>query len=204
MIPIAKPYLDEKEIAAVKEAISSGWIAQGPKVKQFEEAFCSYTGAKYACAVSNCTTALHIALYAVGVRPGDVVITVSHSFIATANSVRHAGAEPVFVDIDLKTYNMSCTCLERVLNEECEMRDGQLYYRDVKRLLLNKSPLKYYAGTKRIGRIAAIMPVHQMGMPCDMDKIMSLTRAFNIPVVEDAACAVGSEIKIGKTRNGKK
>src|SRR5512147_193776 len=107
MIPISKPCLGEEEAAAARETILSGWVSQGPRVKAFEEAFARYVGARYACAVSNCTTALHMALLAVGVKPGDVVITVSHSFIATANSIRYCQAEPVFVDIDPHTYNMS-------------------------------------------------------------------------------------------------
>src|SRR3989338_8299888 len=103
MIPITKPCFDKKEAAAVRKVILSGWVAQGPKVKEFEDAFSAYVGSTYACAVSSCTAALHIALLAVGVKPGDAVITVSHSFIATANSARYCGAEPIFVDIDPNT-----------------------------------------------------------------------------------------------------
>lgn len=112
MIPIAKPFLGEREAKAASEAIISGWVTQGPRVKQFEEKFAEYTGARHATAVSSCTTALHLSLYALGVRPGDEVITVSHSFIATANAIRYCGALPVFVDIDEKTFNMAPTLIE--------------------------------------------------------------------------------------------
>src|SRR3990167_9377870 len=106
MIPLAKPRLGEQEVKAAEEVILSGWVTQGPKVKEFEGAFASYVGSAFACAVSNCTAALHMALLTVGVKPGDIVVTVSYSFIGTANSIRCCGAEPVFVDIEEKTYNM--------------------------------------------------------------------------------------------------
>jgi len=191
MIPIARPYLGEEEASAVREAVISGWVTQGPRVKRFEEDFARYTGAKHAAAVSSCTTALHLALLAVGVKPGDVVITVSHSFIATANSVRYCGAEPLFIDIESSTFNMSCAALERCLRNDCERRDGHLY-------------LKSSAGFAKVpgltnsftGRVAVIMPVHQMGLPCDMKSVMRLADEYLLPVVEDAACAIGSEISM--------
>src|SRR6188474_3879748 len=105
-IPIAKPVLDEVEVEAVRRVILSGWVTQGPEVAAFEREFAEFVGAPHACAVSNCTTALHLALLAAGVSAGDEVITVSHSFIATANVIRYCGATPVFVDIEPGTYNM--------------------------------------------------------------------------------------------------
>src|SRR6267154_6498700 len=105
-IPFAKPSLDEREADAARRAILSGWVTQGPEVAAFEREFAATVGADYACAVSNCTTALHLALLAAGVGPGDEVITVSHSFIATANVIRQCGATPVFVDIDTGTYGL--------------------------------------------------------------------------------------------------
>lgn len=106
MINIAKPLLAKTEAQAAYDTIFSGWVTQGPKVQQFEQDFASYVGAKYAIAVSNCTTALHLAMIVAGVGPGDEVICPSFSFIATANAIAYTGATPVFADIDPKTYNI--------------------------------------------------------------------------------------------------
>lgn len=198
MIPISRPSLGDEEVEAARAAILSGWLTQGPRVKEFEETFASYVGAPYACAVSSCTTALHLALLVVGVRPGDVVITVSHSFIATANAIRYCFAEPLFVDIDPDTYNISPESLERRLREECERKDGELRYPEVGRLACGESPLRGLLparASRPLGRVAAIVAVHQMGIPCDMDAIRALADEFRLPLVEDAACAIGSELK---------
>jgi len=160
-IPIAKPLMDEREAEAARRPILTGWVTQGPEVAAFEQEFAEFVSARYACAVSNCTTALHLALLAVDVQPGDEVITVSHSFIATANSIRYCGGKPVFVDIDPLTYNMDPDLIESVITE----------------------------------RTSAILCVHQMGMPCDMERIMAVAQKHDLPVVEDAACAAGSEIR---------
>jgi dTDP-4-amino-4,6-dideoxygalactose transaminase len=210
MIPISKPFLGEEEANAAREAILSGWVTQGPRVKIFEDNFARYVGAQFACAVANCTAALHLALLSVGVEPGDVVITVSHSFIATANAVRHCGAEPVFVDIDPETYNMSPKNLEKCLREDCQLRAGRLYYKKVSKISVGESPLAYLQKiqnsksqirNENIGRVAAIVPVHQIGIPCDIGRILKIAKEFGLPVVEDAACAIGSELSLdgGKT-----
>jgi len=170
-IPLTTPWMDEREAEAAKRVILSGWVTQGPEVAAFEEEFAAFVGAAHACAVSSCTTALHLALLVVGVRPGDEVITVSHSFIATANSIRYCGATPVFVDIQPETFNMDPALIEDVITE----------------------------------RTRAILCVHQMGMPCDLKAILEIAHRHSLSVVEDAACAIGSEIlwsgkweKIGK------
>jgi perosamine synthetase len=160
-IPITRPWLDEKEVDAARRSILSGWVTQGPEVAAFEQEFAEWVGAKHACAVSSCTTALHLALLAVGVRPGDEVITVSHSFIATANTVRYCGAVPVLVDIQPGTYNINPELIERVITKQTR----------------------------------AILCVHQMGMPCDLRRILEVARRHSLFVVEDAACAAGSEIR---------
>ncbi len=171
MIPIAKPSLGWEEIEAIRRPLVSGWVAQGPEVRAFEEEFAKYVGSRYACAVSSCTSALHLALRAIGVRPGDEVITVSHSFIATANSIRFLGAIPIFIDIDPENYNMNTSYIERVVTK----------------------------------RTKAILCVHQMGMPCEIEKIVDISKRLGLFVVEDAACALGSEIyfKGGWERIGK-
>ena len=114
-VPITRPALGDEEAEAVARVVRSGWLMQGPEVAAFETEFAAAVGAAHAVAVSSGTAALELALRALGIGPGDEVVTVSHSFIATANSVRYCGAVPVFVDIDPATYNMDPKLLEAVI-----------------------------------------------------------------------------------------
>ena len=157
-IPITIPFMDDEEKRLAGEAIASGWVAQGPMVGRFEELVAAYTGAKHAVAVSSCTAALHVTLVALRIGPGDEVIVPSLSFIASANAVRHAGALPVFVDIDPTTYNIDPARIEAAIT----------------------------------GATRAIMPVHQIGLSCEMDAIRAIAKKHNLLIIEDGACAIGS------------
>jgi dTDP-4-amino-4,6-dideoxygalactose transaminase len=118
MIPVAKPLIGEEEIEEVEKVLRSGFIAQGPKVAEFEEAFANYVGAEHAVATSSGTTALHVALLALGVGKGDEVITTPFSFAATGNCALYVGARPVFVDIDPSTFNLDPEGIEEAITEK--------------------------------------------------------------------------------------
>ncbi len=165
-IPVARPTLGEEEAAAARRAILSGWVVQGPEVEAFEKEFAALMGAPYAVACSSGTAALHLALLALNLQPGDEVITVSSSFIATANAVRYVGATPVFVDVELATGNINPDLIEAAITQ----------------------------------RTRVLLAVHQLGMPCDLGRILAVAQRHNLPVVEDAACAIGSEISLEKGR----
>lgn len=157
-VPFARPTLTGREAEAVSAVIASGWVSQGPRVQEFEEAFAARVGAAAAVATTSCTTALQLALYVSGVRPGVEVIVPSLSFIATANAVWQCGAQPVFADIDPLTYNLDPGAAERAITP----------------------------------RTRAIMPVHQVGLPADMDAFLKLGAKYGVAIVEDAACAIGA------------
>jgi dTDP-4-amino-4,6-dideoxygalactose transaminase len=161
MIPVARPWMDEQEAEAARRPILSGWVTQGPEVAAFEREFAEAVGAAHACASSSCTTALHLALIALGVGEGDEVVTVSHSFIATSNAIRYCRATPVFVDIDIATFNIEPALVEAAITPKTK----------------------------------AILAVHQLGMPCDLASLVSIAARHGVPLIEDAACAIGSEIE---------
>ncbi|MGW7203341.1 DegT/DnrJ/EryC1/StrS family aminotransferase [Streptomyces sp. NPDC054837] len=159
-IPVMIPWLGEEEAKAASDAVLSGWVAQGPRVAAFERAFAERVGAEHAVAVSSCTTALHLALVALRLGPGDEVVVPSLSFIATANAVRYVGAEPVFADVDLATANLTPATVDAV----------------------------------RTPRTKAVLAVHQGGVPADVHALRAACADWDLPLVEDAACAIGSTV----------
>jgi perosamine synthetase len=163
MIPVIRPLLGAEEAAAAAEAVMSGWVAQGPRVAEFETAFAETAfaetgGSGHAVAVSSCTAGLHLAMIAAGVRAGDEVVVPSLSFIATANAARYVGAEAVFADVDPATLNLTPATVEPLLTE----------------------------------RTRAVILVDQAGVPADLDAMRALCDPRGITVVEDAACAAGA------------
>jgi perosamine synthetase len=116
-IPITKPFFGPEELRAVQEPLEKGWVVQGPYVKEFEARFSTFTGAAHSVATSSCTTALHVAMAALGLKPGDEVIVPAFTWVATANVVEYMAAKPIFCDIDLATFNMSTDRIDELVTE---------------------------------------------------------------------------------------
>lgn len=165
---LSSPHMGDSEQKFVQEAFDTNWIAPlGPNVNGFEADLQKYTGAQHAAALSSGTAAIHLALIMLGVKPGDVVICQSMTFSASANPIVYLGATPVFVDSESDTWNMSPEFLEKAILDQ-----------------ISKGK-----------HTKAIIPVHLYGMPAQMDQILAVASKYNIPVIEDAAEALGSGIQ---------
>jgi dTDP-4-amino-4,6-dideoxygalactose transaminase len=169
-IPFYKPLISRDEIAQLVEAVESGWLTTGPKTLEFERAIASYVGAPFAVGVNSCTAAMHLALVAMGIGPGDVVLTSPITFPATANVIEHCGARPVFIDVEPETLLLDVAALEKFL----------------------AAPERKGVDT---GSVKAILPVHLAGQPCDMDGIFALASQYGLAVIEDSAHALGAEFQ---------
>jgi perosamine synthetase len=176
-VALHEPWFRGNENAYVKECIDTGWVSSvGSYVDRFERDIAGLTGARFAIATANGTVALHVALLALGVKPGDLVVCPAVSFVATANAIAHCGAMPVFVDVDAGNLNMDAERLAQFLAEDCAGEGSDLHLR-------------------RTGqRIAAVMLAHIFGHPADAPKIAELCRARGVALLEDAAEALGSEL----------
>jgi perosamine synthetase len=160
VIRLTIPDIDDEDVAAVSAALRSGYLVQGTRVRAFEQRLADEVGVAHAVAVANCTAALHLALLALEIGPGDRVAVPAFSWLATANVVVLCGAEPVFVDIERCGYGMDPNALADALAGEA--------------------------------RISAVLPVHALGAMADVGAITELAARYDVPVVEDAACALGA------------
>ena len=178
VIPLSVPNIAGNEWKYVKECLDTGWISSvGSYVTQFEQMVADFAGAKYGIASVNGTAALHIALLLSGVKQNDYVILPNLTFVASANSIKYLGADPLLIDADPDLWQMDLDLLEQFLEEETDERDGELIY------------------VKDGRRIGAIMPVHILGNMCNMDRFLSLIKKYPLPVVEDATEALGTSYK---------
>ena len=168
-VPITKPYFDDCEKEYVLKPLKTGWLTQGQFVSEFERLFADFTGSKFAIATTSCTTALHLGLVVLGIGKGDKVILPSFTYVASANAVEYTGAEVIFCDIDLRTFNIDVEKLEEIIKRKM-MRDGK----------------------KK--RVKCIMPVNLFGLCAELPKIVKIARQYNLKVIEDSACGVGAYI----------
>lgn len=165
---LSSPHMGESEITYVNQAFDTNWIAPlGPNVDNFEQDLCSFTGAKHAAALSSGTAAIHLALVQLGIQKDDEVLCSSFTFSATVNPIIYQGAIPIFIDSEVATWNMSPELLEKAILE---------------RVALGKKP-------------KAIILVHLYGMSAQMDEIVSIANHYDIPIIEDAAEALGATYK---------
>src|SRR5579863_1854246 len=165
--------LETELVAVLRDSLRTAGFVGGPRVEEFEREFAKFCDASYCVGLASGTDAVRFALTAAGVKPGDVVVTVPHTFIATTEAISQAGARPDFVDIDEQTYSMDVANLREYLERECyvDRETGKPYHR------------KFRAP------VTAIVPVHIYGQCADMDPILELARRYNLIVVEDACQA---------------
>lgn len=175
-IPVTIPYFSAEERELVDKALSSGWVAQGPMVAEFEKMVAAHEGVRNGIATTSCTTALHLALLALGLNGGMDVIAPSFTFVATANSVVHTGADPVLVDVEERTYNIDAKKIVEIIEKNYVFQNGKLF-------------------NKQSGNVLwGIIAVHQFGLCCDIRAINDIAGKYGLKVLEDAACAVGAKI----------
>ena len=167
-LPFSPPLLGEEEIEEVIDTLRSDWITTGPKVKRFEQEFASFVGARDALAVSSCTAALHLALLALGIGPGDGVVTTTLTFCSGVHVIEHVGARPILVDVEPDTLNLDVQQIRRAIAR---------------------------AEREHRVRVKAIMPVHLHGHPCDLDSVFEIANELGLAVIEDAAHSLPAQYK---------
>lgn len=177
-IPLCEPYLAGNEWRYVKECLDTGWLSTaGPVVGKFEQAVARHLGVEGAVAVSSGTAGLHLALLAAGVRPGEEVVVPALSFVAPVNAVCYVGAQPVFMDASVRSWNLDVEKLAAFLDKQCEVRGEACFNQKTNR------------------RVRAMVAVHLLGLCCDMDPLLALATQYRLQVIEDAAEAMGVQYK---------
>lgn len=181
-LPVTIPYFTDQESKNVEKVLASGWVAQGPMVAEFEEAIAAHEGIQEGVATTSCTSALHLAMAAGGMKEGMDAIAPSFTFVATANAIVETGATPILTDIHQKTFNIDVEKVRELIQEKYEKKDGSLVNKETGNVLWG------------------IVPVHEFGLCCDILEINKLAEEYSLKVIEDAACALGA--KIGDTHQG--
>jgi len=181
-IPVTIPYTNSREIEEMAKVVESGWVAQGPKVAEFEKVIAVHEGITHGIATTSCTTALHLLLFAMGIGPGQDVLVPSFTFVASANSIVHAGANPRFIDVDSSTYCIDPVSARQYITNNYIQKGNK------------------YINKKDGSELTAIMAVHQFGLCADMPALSYLANEFGLKIVEDSACALGA--KIGDKHQG--
>ncbi len=180
--PVTKPYFTQKEKELIADSLDSGWVAQGPKVTEFEKIIARHEGIAEGVATTSCTTALHLSMAAQGLTAGMDAIVPAFTFVATANSVTVTGATPVLADIHRETFNINVDALKDIVETKYKQKDGKLFNKET--------------GNELWG----FVPVHEFGLCCDIIKINELAEEYKLKIIEDAACALGA--KIGNIHQG--
>ncbi len=183
-IPLHEPYFEDTNAwKYVKNCIDTGWVSSsGDWIEKFEKGICSYTGSKYSIVVNNGTVGLRLALYVSGVERNDEVLIPPFSFVATANAVSHLGAIPHFIDIEGTTLSMCPKSLEKRLDQIAVKKEGKVF------------------NIKTGRRIAALLPVHVFGIPANLSELLKISKSWGIPIIEDAAEALGSWFNISNKK----
>ena len=175
-IPVTKPYFTEEEIELIKDSLDSGWVAQGPKVAEFEKMIAAHEGIAQGVATTSATTALHLAMAAQGLTTGMDAIVPAFTFVATENAVVTTGATPILVDIYQETFNINIEDLKNIIATKYDKKDGKLINKETGNVLWG------------------IVPVHEFGLCCDIYAVNAIAKEHNLVVIEDAACALGASI----------
>ena len=180
--PVTKPYFTQEEYDLISDSLKSGWVAQGPRVADFEKEIAAHEGVKEGVATTSCTTALQLAMVGEGLQAGMDAIAPAFTFVATENAIVSTGATPVLADIKQDTFNIDVDAVESIIEKDYQKVDGRLINKETGNLLWG------------------IVPVHEFGLCCEISRLNKLAKEYGLKIIEDAACALGA--KIGDIHEG--